>query len=456
MRSRTLVSSAIVLLLFPGRAARAQEPASPTVVVSPSGPVAGEAPLTIADAIAEALAANPDLAAVQAARLAAEARPAIERTLMPPMLEAEVFQWPTNTANPADAQFMFTMQQDLPGRGKRALRAARATEEAAMAANEVDQRRVQVVAEVKEAFVRILAGRRVLDLLGESVELVRQLGAAAEVKYAAGRISQQEVVRALLERTRLQRDQLSATEEVRMAEARLNALLGRAPAAPVGPLVCPLRPALPPLEVAQSFARDHQPALIAPHIEKRLADADLAVIAGDRKPDWTLRGGYMLMPNETNALTARVGVTWPGAPWSSRRLDAEQRAAQARRAAADARARAAERQVGRAAEEAWVRAQAAQEREDLVRGGLLPQAQHALDLARLGYETDRVSLVDVIDAARSVADVRRDLVRAEEDRDLALISLELAVGTDLPAAPGGEARAPIPASPCPSNDGVAR
>jgi cobalt-zinc-cadmium efflux system outer membrane protein len=432
MRSRLLAPPALVLHLLVGCVAQAQEPVAPLGSAQPVVRAGSGPPLTLAAAVDEALVANPDLAAARAARHAADARPEVDRALMPPMLEAEAFQWPTNTANPADAQLMFTMQQEFPGRGKRGLRAARATAEAALAANDVDVRTVRLVAEVKEAFLRTLAGRRLLDLLDERVALVRQLGAAAEVSYAAGRIPQQEVVKTLLERTRLQRDRVDATEQVRMAEARLNALLGRAPTTPIGPLVAAPRPPLPPVEVAQALTRDHQPELLTPKIEARVADADLAAIAGERKPDWVVRGGYMVMPNETNALTARVGVTWPTAPWSSRRFDAEQREAQARRAAAEARARAAETQATRMAQEAWVRASAAQERETVVRDGLLPQAEHALNLARLGYETDRTSLLDVVEAARTVTEVRRDLIEAETDRDLALVALELAMGTAAP------------------------
>jgi outer membrane protein, heavy metal efflux system len=433
MRFPVLVPSVLAFCLLPGAEALAQEAAVP----APAG-----APLTLAEAVAEALAANPDLTAARAASRAADARPEIERGLRPPMFEGEIFSWPLDTANPADAQFMVTMQQELPGRGKRALRAARASEEAAFAANEVEVRRVRVVTGVKGAFVRLLAGRRIVDLLDESMTLVQQLGAAAEVKYAAGRSSQQEVVKALIERTRLQRDQVAATEQVRLAEAELNALLGRAPSAPIGPLVPPPRPALPAAEVAQATAREHQPELLAPKIDARVADAELAAIASERKPDWIVGGGYMVMPDQTNALTARVGITWPGAPWSSSRIDAEQREAQARRAAADARSLAAENETRRATQEAWVRARAAQERESVVRDALLPQARHALELARLGYESDRASFLDVIEAARTVLDVRRDLIGVETERDLALVALELAMGSEVPATPGPGTPAP--------------
>lgn len=41
------------------------------------------------------------------------------------MAEAQIWQWPLNTLNPANTDmYMFMVTQDLPGRGKRDLRAA--------------------------------------------------------------------------------------------------------------------------------------------------------------------------------------------------------------------------------------------------------------------------------------------------------------------------------------------
>ena len=40
------------------------------------------------------------------------------------------------------------------------------------------------------------------------------------------------------------------------------------------------------------------------------------------KPDWVVQGGYMLMPGQAGAWTARVGVTWPSAPWAKKRVSA--------------------------------------------------------------------------------------------------------------------------------------
>jgi cobalt-zinc-cadmium efflux system outer membrane protein len=383
----------------------------------------------------EALAANPDLTAARAAHAAAAAIPATERYLMPPMIEAQVFQWPLNTVNPSNAQLMFTLQQEFPGRGKRGLRVARAETEASLAESEVAVRRRSLVADVKQAYIELSVARRVLRIFETADVLVRQLGAAAELKYATGRVPQQDVVKALVERTRLQREAIMASEQARLAEARLNSLLGRAADAPLGPLESPApgraAGALPLLDVVQSIARQRRPELEVPRIQARVAAADEAIAESGRRPDFIVQGGYMVMPDETNAWTGRVGITWPAAPWAAGRIEAERRAAIARREGARANERAVANQVAQQVQEAWVRARAAEERTALIRGGLLPQSEHALELARLAYQSDRASFLDVMDTARMMLDVQRDLLQAEGDCQLALVALERAVGEDL-------------------------
>ena len=47
------------------------------------------------------------------------------RSLMPPMFDATIWQWPVTSFNPGDVNmYMFMLEQQLPGKGKRDLRAA--------------------------------------------------------------------------------------------------------------------------------------------------------------------------------------------------------------------------------------------------------------------------------------------------------------------------------------------
>jgi outer membrane protein TolC len=414
--------------------APAQVPSTPVLetAVAPPAQVLGRSypgsPLSLDAAVEESLASNTALSAATSASHAAALRPDIERYLMPPMAEVQVVQWPINTANPLNAQVMVGAQQEFPGRGKRALRVARGDAEASMAANRVAVETVRIASDVKEAYLQLFTARRLLDFFDEAVGLVRQLGEAAELKYSTGKITQQDVVKALVERIRLEREIVMVAEQARMAEARLNALLGRPTDAAVGALAYPTVGLLPPLDVAQRIASRQQPMLQDPVIESRIADADLKVIASERRPDWVVQGGVMSMPGEWNAVTARVGLTWPSAPWSAKRLAAQRREAEGRREAAQAAARAIATQTAQMVQEAWVRATSAAERGTLIESGLLPRAEHTLELARLGYQADRASFLDVVDTARAVIDIRRDLVQADADRQLAIVALERAMG----------------------------
>ena len=92
------------------------------------------------------------------------------------------------------------------------------------------------------------------------------------------------------------------------------------------------------------------------------AQAALAVVNRDYKPDFFVGGGYMLMPREAGAWTASVGMSWPNAPWSRGRLDAKKAEVTADVDAAAANARVVERQIRLAVHEAHIRATAATQR----------------------------------------------------------------------------------------------
>src|SRR5438105_3412944 len=114
------------------------------------GHVAEEGPpLTLKAAVDEALAQNLDLAALRAQALVTRERPAQERSLAPPMFEGTIWQWPFNSINPANTNmYMFMVGQELPGRGKRELRAAVAEKDVALAQTDVAIRARHIVDEV--------------------------------------------------------------------------------------------------------------------------------------------------------------------------------------------------------------------------------------------------------------------------------------------------------------------
>jgi outer membrane protein TolC len=391
--------------------------------------------LTLSAAVDEALTRNLTLIALRAQFESVQQRPAQERFLMPPSFEAQIWQWPITTLNPLNTNmYMFTMQQDLPGRGKRALRMALAEKDVEFASVQIAQRAREVIHEVTRTYADLAVARQAIDIHLESVALLRQFADASTIKYAAGRSPQQDVLKAVTEVSKLHEDLVMHEETEATATARLNTLLGRDPQTPIGPLTAPREEVtLPSSEELQRLALEHQPELRAAQVGVEHAHAALAVAAANRKPDFMVGGGYMLMPRGAGAWTASGGITWPNAPWSRGRLNAQEAEAKAEIEAANANVRAVETQIRLAVHEAYIRANAAADRAALLRTTVLPQSQQTLELSRVAYQSDRVDFLALIDNQRALLDARLNYYRALTDRELALADLARAVGTDVPA-----------------------
>ena len=397
----------------------------------PTGP-----PVALADLIGEALERNPELIVLRQQAGAVRQRPAQARALDAPMAEAQVWQWPFNSVNPADTtMYMFMVTQDLPGRRKRQLRAAVAEQDVALADNDISIRTRDVVNAIKQAYASLFIARKATRIYLDSIELLRQIADVSQAKYSTGRISQQDVLKPVVELSRLHTDLIIFDERAKLASARINVLVNRPPETPIGPLLDPpLQAALPATADLQRQAIERQPELQRAHTEVARAEAELASVRSDYEPDFTVQGGYMFMPRMTDAWSARIGISWPKAPWSRGKIDARVAEQTIAVQAAKARVDARESAVRLGVQEAYVRARSAQNRADLLRTTILPQSQQTLEVSRVAYQTDRVDFQTLIDSERVLLEVNLDYSRALSDLAQALADLERAVGADLPTA----------------------
>ena len=413
-----------------GSSEQSQQPSALThIEAQPTGP-----PVALTELLQEALEKNPELVALRAQVGVVRQRPIQERSLDAPMAEAQVWQWPFNSINPADTNmYMFMVTQELPGRGKRQLRAAVAEKDIELAEADIAIRVRDVVNQVKQAYASLFIARRAIQVHLDGVELLRQIADVSQAKYTTGRISQQDVLKPVLELSRLHTDIIMFDEQAKLATARLNVLLNRAPETPFGPLVEPQEQSvLPATADLQRLALERQPELQRARTEVERAEAELASVRSDYKPDFTVQGGYMLTPRMTDAWMGRVGITWPKAPWSRGKIDARVTEETAAIQTAKARTQAMENMVRLAVQEAYVRATSAQDRAALLRTTIRPQSQQTLEVSRVAYQSDRVDFQAVIDNQRVLLDVNLDYFRALSDFAQALADLERAVGADLP------------------------
>lgn len=391
--------------------------------------------LSLAEAVARVRANHPELAALRAQFDADRLKSAAERSLMPPMLEAEVREWPIDTPNPGEAMLGLMLVQEFPGRGKRDARAALADREADVTGAGVSVRERDLILRVRKAYTELQLARHTGGVYRSTVALLRQVADVAEAKYAAGRTGQQDVLKAIVERALLEEQVLMADERARVSAASLNVLLGEEPDADIGatdPLADELD--VPAVRDLHRLALESQPELAVVDADVARREAALTQASRERGVDFVVRGGFMVRPDESNAWTALFGVTWPRAPWARGRFDAAEKAAAAQIEAARAERKAVENALGFAVQEAWVKADTANRRVRLLRSSVVPQAEHALEIARLSYQADRAGFLDVLDLERVLLEARLGVVRALAERDVALAELERAVGRDLEPA----------------------
>ena len=390
--------------------------------------------LRLEDAVQQALEKNPDLVAARRQIDPLRTRPAQARALAPPELEAQIWQWPINSLNPVDTNmYMLMGSQSFLGRGKRIAQVSLAEADIRVAETSLALRERDITAAVTTAYWDLVIARRALAIHLANVDLLHQLTDVAQARYAAGRISQQDVLKAIVETTKMHDDLNEFEQQADRARFQLNTLMHQPIDAPIGTLAEPDELTIAaPVDVIQAFALSQQPELRVAEVEVERAKAQQNVARLSGNADWSVAGGYMLQPHQTDAWLGTLRMTWPRAPWSRAGVDARVAETAGAITAAEAARDAAESRVRLAVADAYRRVKAAETRAALLRTTLIPQSRQALDVSRSAYETDRVDFLAVLENERTFLDAQLAHERALIEWRHALNDLERAVGIALP------------------------
>jgi outer membrane protein TolC len=287
---------------------------------------------------------------------------------------------------------------------------------------------------ITNAYFDLYIARRATEIHLEHADVLRQLTDLAQAKYASGGGAQQDVLKSIVEESMLHDDLLMLDLDQRLASARVNALLNRPMDTPIGPLDNPREQTLlAPLDELQAIAAKDRPEVIAARQEVERARAELAVAQLDYKPDYSVQGGYMVMPHQSDAVLLQGSISWPAAPWSRKKVDLHVEESHARVAAAQARVDALENEARLAVEAAYLRAKTAEQRQALFRTTVLPQSRQTLDLSRISYQTGQGDVLAMLDNERMLLNGELAYYKALTEFQQAIAELERATGAELPA-----------------------
>lgn len=388
--------------------------------------------VTVEAVQAAVLRRNPDLLAALQRWVAA-----LERAPQVTSLPYPVVQYRYSSMfrmHSVGAEQMLPWPGKLLAEGEAALALARAAR--------ADWREVESVARAQAAsgVAALWLARRQLALLDENLALMDRFIGIAEAKYAAGTVTQADVLRAQVEREGLLAERALFRREAAVAEAGLDALLDRpVQAPPLGPVVAlPPAPRPEPLTALLLTALDRRPALQAAGWRAHAAKADRDRADQEWLPDAVLGGAYVRDAGaDRDEVELMGGLTLPLWPGRARAARAE---ADARLRGAQAEDRATYNRVVEEVRGAAARLTAAAERRRILAEGAVPRARQHVEVAEAAYVAGQLDLLGLIDAQRGLLAQELELARAAAEQVVAGAALDRAIGAGAPQGPDGAGR----------------
>jgi cobalt-zinc-cadmium efflux system outer membrane protein len=398
-------------------------------------PVPAARPLSVDEAVAEALEANPEIQASVRRLSLAQLKTTTARSLDDPMLM--VRDWDTPLRQPWDvnqAQLMFSVQQTFLSKEKRDARARIAGDDVEVASSELESLRQEVSADVREACADLKRNADEMRVHDRQAALLKEALAAVLAQYTTGKVPEADVLRAQMALTRLSEHLIELEEERDNARARLNTLLGRPPDEAVeiaGEYAIPAE--LPPIEELERLAIEHRPELAAQRklLTKSRDQEQLTRLA--MKPDFTLGAGYMVMPSGSASRNAYMAELTMNLPWLNRdRHQGEAKQADAATAVTQAELDARASAVFLEVRQAQIETLAAEKRVKVYRDTLLPQAETTFKASTAAYQNNRAEFQTLIDSQNLLLEIQTAYYKALSATDAGIAGLERAIGAQLP------------------------
>lgn len=389
--------------------------------------------------VALALRRNPSIEAARHEVGRLRARVAQVSALDDPMLQVSPVGEMAETAA-GQVELMAGVSQRLPFPGKRDARGRIAASVAAMAEADLAQTRLEVAMQTRRAYWSLYAAARGIEVTRESRGLLEQFRDIAEAKYSTGTAQQQEVLRASVELSNLDRELATLTQSRATAEAMLNRMVGR----PVT-MELPDPPAASPEAVADDLdallvrAAASHPAM-ARLREQLEGDRERIRLARlSRLPDLTVGVQYNAVDSDGLAIRANGDDQWwltfgINLPIWTDKYDAAQREAVQGRFKSLAELRAQGDEVAFEVRDAFERVRAQRRSVTLLRDRIVPEAERAARAALEQYAGGGGDALAVIDAWRQMLAFRQMLFTGEAMLEQAAADLTRAVG-DANASP---------------------
>jgi len=384
--------------------------------------------LTSATLLNAVLSHNADLPAARAQWQATKNRITQAKSLDDPKISYHFAPQSVNV-NGLDFGQKISLSQRLPWPGKLDLQGeiARAKADGALAS--IEELRLKLTEAAKHAYAEWYFIHAAIRINSLNKTLLQEFHHIAEIKYSAGRASQQDVLRAEIEQVSLQHRSVVLERQRRDLLANINALLQRLPDQFVPP------PAslntLPPLPSMQQLRE----RLLKQHPELRILTLQIQANRHKEKltklndyPDINLNAGYnSLWKQDEKRFTIGLSINLP----LSNKRDAKKAEIRALQQQLKARQRSKKSHLMADLQQVFEKVRESEHLLKLYKNRLLPLLETNLKTTQFDYEAGNGNFLDLIRAEKELIKTQLQRERTLSDYHRHRTTLERLVGSSL-------------------------
>ncbi len=404
-----------------------------------TGALAADPSAALEKLVQEGLANNPEVHASQARWDMLREKAAQAGTLDDPMVMFRIQNALVNDPFAFDKDPMtgkvVGISQELPFAGKRALARQAAEQEAEAERWQFEERRIELARMIKENYYRIFYADQALPIVARNIQVLDDLIRFTETMYGVGKALQQDVLKAQVERSKMEDMQIALQQQRRSLAALLNSLLYR-PAESELPAVrdVTIVPLTASIEELSSLAQEHRPLVkrLAAQVEKGKTGQALA--QKEYYPDFNVAFEYMQrdpVMEEPGDDMYSLGVTF-NLPINRQRRHAMVAEAMAETRMATQELNMLRNTIRQSIADSLARLERSRRMAELYRSAIIPQATGALDAAMAAYRVGKADFMNVLDSQMALFGYERQYFEAVAEHQMQLAQLEGVVGVALP------------------------
>jgi outer membrane protein TolC len=398
--------------------------------------VYAEEAVTLDSLIDEALDNNPRLQSAYSEWKAEEYKARHVRGLPDPQASYGYFGESIETRI-GPQEHKYGVSQNIPFPGKLGLKGKAQDRRAGMLREQYGVRGREIIKDVKFLFYDIFWVDKAIQITEEEKTIIESLERVAQRKYESNLVSQQDVIRAHVELSKLIDKLFLLKQNRKSLEARANMLLARPRSSQLGKTG--------DIEIVQfnyelnelhRMADESSQQLIAARLDMERAEYERSLARLDYFPDFTfgfdyieVGSGHTTQPNDgDDAWMGKVAINVP--IWFGK-LDAKLKEKKALLESRKKNHKDAENLIDYEVEDLYFKITTYKDIVSLYKTALVPQAEQAFTSAKTGYETGKVDFLTWLDAEKVLLQTRLAYFKGIVDYQKSIAYLERIVGRDL-------------------------